>query len=150
VMATIANKEGVIQWAVFFGTKYQDNLRFEGKVNGLKEELKWLGPRPIWLIPISCEAKDEAARALNDGHRSVPRIWGHQIVIRNPKKENEEYQFWYDGNDQWKRDLTLVLSKDAYLEKLSGNGQWKILQQMRNDQPDQYEKEWPIWITTCE
>src|SRR5690606_5315491 len=67
-----------------------------------------------------------------------------------PKKENEEYQFWYDGNDQWKRDLTLVLSKDAYLEKLSGNGQWKILQQMRNDQPDQYEKEWPIWITTCE
>ncbi|MEO6550848.1 MAG: hypothetical protein ABIN94_22790 [Ferruginibacter sp.] len=153
IMATIADEIGVIQWAIFFGNKGSrgnddpDLATAYVKSYAISGGKKWKNERPLWLIPISRAARDEAFTQLEpDNFNYTPSITGKTVVIRNSGKStgNWDYKFWYEQSDpdQWTADPVLILTSDSYLKSLSPKGEWKSIR-MAVD-----EEFWPVWITT--
>lgn len=148
VMATIQNKNAdKAEWAIFFGIKGEKpngDADFKGSIDGKPNERpKWERKCPIWLIPLTTAARDEALIAKNTGN--PPRISCNEIVIRN-KGEGiihwRDYKFWYDAQPSWKQDTALTLAPDTMLERLSASGQWLSMQAQGDAEA------WPVWLSS--
>lgn len=151
VMATVDDGEGHIQWAIFFGNKNsrrsgdEDLQHASVKSYGDAQRMEWQNGRPLWLVPISKAARDEALAKLDDGATPyVPAISCSSITIRNAGRHSGswDYDFWYADSDaeRWNADPRLTLGPQGFLKTLSASGQWFRIQ-IADDTP------WPVWVT---
>ncbi len=98
LLATIADKNAVINWAIFHS--------FKGGIGRL------------WLIPITEPANNEAEAAATK--LNLPDITLDELVIRNANTN----KFWYDDEPAWEKDPILTLENNTklqQLDKLKGN-----------------------------
>jgi hypothetical protein len=97
LLATIADRNAVINWAIFYSFKS--------------------GIGSLWLIPVTEHANNEAETAATN--LNLPDITLDELVIRNTKTNT----FWYDDEPSWDTDTVLTLENNTkllHLEKLKG------------------------------
>lgn len=136
-----------IEWGIFFGTKAAPNgdTGFPGTVKETGSKIRWATQRPLWLIPFSNDAKEEALRvmAITDPTERIPRINCKGLNLFNAEDVTTWQQFKSvpdarNGVDIQEIEKTIVLPDDACLTGLSDKGEWQTLV-IENS-------EWPIWI----
>lgn len=154
LMATIVlpnSKE--IDWAIFFGVK--PAAPPAGAVIGaLKDganDVACSPVHPLWLVPLSKKAMDEAQRVRGlrsvPGPKAVPNIRTMGLTIRNRRAEQENsdwhaYLSWYPDQTDWSTDPLLYVGNSGTLTKLSDKGDWYDLS------VDGQVKS-AVWVTTA-
>jgi hypothetical protein len=143
VLATIpeAKHPEVTAWAIFWSVESSKSIgdpTFIGdslQAGSKNTKLGWKTDRPLWLIPISEAARNEAIDKIESDKAASIRFPSPRIQIRNP---GPGYYFWPSPNSEI--PLLLHLPADSTLEKLSAKGHWYRLKATGDS------VEWPVWL----
>lgn len=141
LMATIADDTG-LQWAVFFGIKGpkpNGDADFTGTIDGAALKPSWKAECPLWLVPLTLEARTLALTA--KAGNGLPDIVCNGITACNASIATagwNQYKFWNESATDG--DVSIALAQYSRLQSLD-KGRWLALR-MGSDM------EWPVWLTT--
>lgn len=116
---------------------------FEGTITSAKPEnnpkpFSLSTDRSLWLIPLTAEAKEQAAIAI--GSASLPEVFVDTITLCNESSDKKKWQ-GYEYDHVSSAGPIIPCEGDSGLLRLSENGAWFSFR--HNNDADS----WPVWIS---